>query len=442
MTEMPMAIPVIPIFTIGLEMLPLFRSGPRILPAMKLSIRNNFAMHKNNKLNLLSVLLIIAVVRYPAQNFPVIRDYSSVTSGAAQFGKYLSKIKGKRVAILTNATGIVGTTSIVDTLLKKKIHVKKIFGPEHGFRGNTDAGMTVENNKDIKTGLPVISLYGSNKKPTREQLKDIDVLIYDIQDVGVRFYTYISTMCYAMEACAENRKQMIILDRPNPNGFFIDGPVLKSEYKSFLGLHPVPIVYGMTCGEYAMMANEEGWLNNKVKCRLTVIPMVDYDRNASYRLPVKPSPNLPNEQSVLLYPGLGLFEGTIISVGRGTEFPFQVAGHPQFPDSTFCFTPRANEVTKEPKYVNQLCCGFDLRKDSFIVAHPRQVNIDWIKLMMMKMNREDFFDSNFNYHAGNKDLQEQLKNQLPSGAIRETWRDDLTEFKKIRVKYLLYPDFL
>jgi uncharacterized protein YbbC (DUF1343 family) len=245
-----------------------------------------------------------------------------------------------------------------------------------------------------------------------------------------------------MEACAESRKQMIILDRPNPNGFFIDGPVLRSEYKSFLGLHPVPIVYGMTCGEYAMMANEEGWLNNKVKCRLTVIPMVDYDRNASYRLPVKPSPNLPNEQSVLLYPGLGLFEGTIISLGRGTEFPFQVAGHPQFPDTAFCFTPSANEVTKAPKYENQRCCGFDLRKDSFIVAHPRQVNIDWIKLMMMKMNRDDFFDNNFNYHAGNKELQEQLKNQLPSGAIRETWRDELQEFKKIRVKYLLYPDFL
>jgi len=398
-------------------------------------------MHKNSKLNLFTIVLIFLSWPIQGRDTLRIREYNSVTVGAEQFREYLPKLKGKRVAVLTNVTGVVGKTSIVDTLLKLKVKVKKIFGPEHGFRGDTDAGESITNNRDSRTGIPVISLYGANKKPTREQLKDIDILVYDIQDIGVRFYTYISTLCYAMEACAESGKQLIVLDRPNPNGFYIDGPVLKEEFKSFLGLHPVPLVYGMTCGEYAMMANGEGWLAGKVKCRLTVITLKNYDRNSTYDLPVKPSPNIPNINAVLMYPGLGLMEGTIVSLGRGTPWPFQVIGHPEYPDSAFCFTPMPTEISKTPKFVNQRCCGLDLRNDSMLTWHAGKINLDWIKIMYTKMNRDDFFDNNFNFHAGNKELQEQLKNQVPEGTIRAGWRDDLENFIRIRKRYLLYPDF-
>lgn len=371
-----------------------------------------------------------------------VKPYTSVSTGAQQFGEYLPLLKNKRVGVITNATGLVGTTSIVDTLLKLGVNVKKIFGPEHGFRGDTDAGETVTNNHDTKTGLPVISLYGANKKPAKEQLKGIDVLVYDIQDIGTRFYTYISTMCYAMEACAENNKDFIVLDRPNPNGFYIDGPLLNSDFKSFLGLHPVPIVYGMTCGEYAKMANQEEWLKNKVKCRLTVIPLKNYDRNATYPLPVKPSPNIPNEKAVLLYPGLGLFEGTLISLGRGTPWPFQVIGHPDFPDTTsFNFTPRPSDLSKEPKYAGRRCHGLYLANDRLTQTHPRQLNLEWLITMHSQLNRSDFFDRNFNYHAGNSELQEQIKNGLSETEIRKSWATPLLRFKQIRKKYLLYPDF-
>jgi len=342
---------------------------------------------------------------------------------------------------LTNVTGLVGKTSIVDTLLKLKVKIKKIFGPEHGFRSDSEAGETVKSNKDVKTGLPIISLYGSNKKPTKEQLKDIDVLIYDIQDIGVRFYTYISTMSYAMEACAENGKEFMVLDRPNPNGFYVDGPVLKPEYQSFLGLHAVPIVYGMTCGEYAKMVNGEGWLKNKVKCKLTVIGLKNYDRKASYQLPVNPSPNIPNAQAVLLYPGLGLFEGTPVSLGRGTPFPFQVIGLPGYPDTSFGFTPRPSKLSKEPKYVDQRCYGVDLRKDAYLKTHPKQINISRVIQMYAKLKREDFFESNFNYHVGNKELQMQIKENVSEAEIRKSWEADLEKFKLIRKKYLMYADF-
>jgi uncharacterized protein YbbC (DUF1343 family) len=266
---------------------------------------------------------------------------SDIKTGAQQFETYLPLLKDKRVAIVANITSKIGKSHLVDTLLYYKMNIKKIFSPEHGFRGEADAGEKVTNQKDTKTGLPVISLYGKHNKPTVEELKDVDIILYDIQDVGVRFYTYISTMTYCMEACAENKKQFIVLDRPNPNGFFIDGPVLDLKWKSFLGLHPVPLVYGMTCGEYAQMINGEGWLNNKLKCNLKVIPVIGYSHKDSYELPVKPSPNLPNMTSVYLYPSLGLFEGTIMSVGRGTEFPFQVLGHPDLKNSTFSFTPNS-----------------------------------------------------------------------------------------------------
>ncbi len=400
-----------------------------------------YSCHKNNKLlGFISSLLLLSAV-LTAQNTLSVKEYTSVILGAQQFDKYVPQLKKKRVGVVTNITGVINTTSIVDTLLKLKVNVKKIFGPEHGFRGNTEAGEKVTSNIDAKTGLPIVSLYGSNKKPTAEQLKDIDVLIYDIQDIGVRFYTYISTMCYAMEACAESKKEFIVLDRPNPNGFYVDGPTMKNEFKSFLGIHNVPLVYGMTCGEYARMANAEGWLKNKVKCNLVVIPLKNYDRKATYALPVKPSPNIPNLDAILLYPGLGLFEGTIISLGRGTDVPFQVIGHPEYSDTNFSFIPKATALSKEPKYLDKRCYGLDLKKDTYLKEHPRKMNLSWIKKMYANLNKPDFFDRNFNFHSGNSELQEQLKAGLSEEEIRKTWQKDLDNFKIIRKKYLLYPDF-
>ncbi|MBL7921342.1 MAG: DUF1343 domain-containing protein [Bacteroidia bacterium] len=396
---------------------------------------------KNNKLICFISTLILVSRVLMAQSPLSVKEYTTVILGAQQFDKYVPQLKKKRVGVVTNITGVINTTSIVDTLLKLKVNVKKIFGPEHGFRGNTEAGEKVTSNIDTKTGLPIVSLYGSNKKPTAEQLKDIDVLIYDIQDIGVRFYTYISTMCYVMEACAESKKEFIVLDRPNPNGFYIDGPSMKNEYKSFLGIHNVPLVYGMTCGEYARMANTEGWLKNKVKCNLVVVPLKNYDRKATYALPVKPSPNIPNLDAILLYPGLGLFEGTIISLGRGTKMPFQVIGHPEYSDTNFSFIPKATALSKEPKYLDKRCYGLDLKKDIYLKEHPHKMNLSWIKKMYADINKPDFFDRNFNFHSGNSELQEQLKMGLSEEEIRKTWQKDLENFKIIRKKYLLYPDF-
>ncbi|MCW3076213.1 MAG: hypothetical protein JWO32_822 [Bacteroidetes bacterium] len=386
-------------------------------------------------------LLFLLFIQFKAQQNPAIKEFSTVVCGNSRFDKYLPLLKNKKVAVITNVTGLVGATSIIDTLLTLKVNIKKIFGPEHGFRADTDAGEKVNSNTDVKTNLPIISLYGSNKKPTKEQLADVDVVLYDIQDIGVRFYTYISTMCYAMEACAENKKEFIVLDRPNPNGFYIDGPVMKDEYKSFLGLHNVPLVYGMTCGEYAQMANSEGWLKNKIKCKLTVITLSNYKRNCSYQLPVRPSPNIPNMEAVLLYPSLGLFEGTILSLGRGTEYPFQVIGHPEYTDTTFSFIPRETPLSKTPKYLNQRCYGLDLRSNSYFRDHPRRINLNWLRLTVKVLNREDFFDKNFNYHAGNSELQTQITSRMTIDEIRKSWQPDTDRFKKIRKKYLLYPDF-
>jgi len=441
MTERPTAMPIIPIFTIGLEMLPLLCPALEILSAINFSTLKEMRLrHKNNHLHgFICCLIFLSFLSY-SQNSVTVKNYSTVTIGAQQFENYLPALGNKKVGIVTNITGVIGNTSIVDTLIKLKVRVKKIFGPEHGFRSDADAGELVKSNRDKKTGLVIISLYGSNKKPSREQLKDLDILIYDIQDVGVRFYTYISTLAYVMEACAENGKELIVLDRPNPNGFYIDGPVLNDQFKSFLGLHNIPIVYGMTCGEYAMMVNEEGWLKNKVKCKLKVIPLKNYDRNCSYRLPVKPSPNIPNENAVLLYPSLGLFEGTLMSLGRGTGIPFQVIGHPDYPVKTFSFMPAPSAISKEPKYFNQVCFGQDLRKENYLEKHPKKINLSWIITAYADLRREDFFDKNFNYHSGNTELQEQLKNKIAEEEIRKSWQAGIELFKQTRKKYLLYPD--
>jgi len=403
-------------------------------------------MHLRNKnTKLTTTIALYFVVFISCSQELVYKEYNSLAPGAAQFYKYIPKLKNKNVAVVTNQTGVINGVSIVDTLLKLKVNIKKIFGPEHGFRGDTDAGEKVNNNIDKKTGLPVISLYGSNKKPSAKDLTGIDIVVYDIQDLGVRFYTYISTMCYVMEACAENNKEMIVLDRPNPNGFYVDGPVLKPEFKSFLGLHPVPIVYGMTCGEYAQMANGEGWLKTKVKkkefvvkCSLTVVPCFNYDRNATYKLPVAPSPNIPNHTAVILYPSLGLFEGTIVSLGRGTAWPFQVIGYPAYKDSAFTFTPKASALSTSPKYVNKKCNAIDLRNED-ISHHGKK--LDLTLLTKMYMGQEDFFDKNFNYHAGNSQLQEQLKTKVSEKDIRASWKNDLEAFKLVRKKYLIYSDF-
>lgn len=391
------------------------------------------------------ILIIICITQLikplAAQELFIFSD-KEITSGARRIDNYLPLLKGKKVAIVANITSVINQTHLVDTLLTLDIKVQKIFSPEHGFRGLADAGEKVGNQKDSKTGLPITSLYGKHRKPTKEDLAGIDVVVYDMQDVGVRFYTYISTMTYCMEACAENNKEFIVLDRPNPNGYFIDGPVLDPKWKSFLGLHPVPLVYGMTCGEYAQMVNGEGWLTGGKKCKLTVIPLINYTHKVSYMLPVKPSPNLPNMTSVYLYPSLGLFEGTIMSVGRGTDKPFQQIGHPELKTGRITFTPMPTDGAKHPKYEGQVCKGYDLEVfGDEVVKVSRQIYLFWLMETYRDMNRTDFFDENFNYHAGNDLLQKQIKEGKSEDEIRKSWKADIDKFKKIRKKYLLYSDF-
>lgn len=386
------------------------------------------------------ILFFFAGIFLRGQSLKVLEE-KDVIVGAQQFDQYLPKLKGKKVAVVTNISGLVGKTSLVDTLLKLKVNIKKVFGPEHGFRGTSDAGEKVKSNTDKKTGLPVISLYGSHKKPTAEDLKNIDVVIYDIQDVGVRFYTFISTLSYVMQACAEHQKELIVLDRPDPNGFYVDGPVMTDKYKSFLGLHNVPLVYGMTTGEYAQMVNGEQWYPEKISCNLTVIPIKNYDHNCTYNLPVKPSPNLPNLNAVLLYPGLGLFEGTIMSLGRGTDMPFEVIGHPLYSVKNFSFMPKANAISKEPKYKNEVCYGVDLRKENWVQNHPRKIELKWLITFYKDLKDSTFMDKNFNWHSGNDELQRQIREGKSEEEIRASWKKDVETFKATRKKYLLYKDF-
>ena len=379
-------------------------------------------------------LFFATCIAQPYQETKILYE-KDIQTGAAQINKYLPLLAGKRVAIIANPTSLINKTHLVDTLLSLKVNIKKIFSPEHGFRGVADAGETVHSDKDKKTGLPIISLYGKHMKPTKEDLLDVDLIVYDIQDVGVRFYTYISTMSNCMDAAAENKKTFIVLDRPNPNGYYIDGPVLDPTFKSFLGMHPVPLVYGMTYGEYAKMVNGEGWLSNKATCDLKVIPVVNYTHFDMYQLPVKPSPNLPNMKAVYLYPALGLFEGSIVSVGRGTDFPFQVIGHPDIKNGDFSFTPHPTEGAKAPKYNGVVCYGHDLRDfaDTYI-KDSKQLYILWLSGMYKQLKRDDFFDENFNFHAGNAKLQDQIKQGIPETKIQLSWQDDIKKFKPIRKK--------
>ncbi len=368
---------------------------------------------------------------------------TEIITGAERTEMYLPLLEGKKIALVANHTSKIKDTHLLDSLLSLKINVVKIFTPEHGFRGVADAGEQLNNYVDSSTGLPVISLYGKIKKPKPEHLEGVNTVIFDIQDVGTRFYTYISTMQYVMEACAENDVEFVVFDRPNPNGFYIDGPILDLEFKSFIGMHPVPIVHGLTIAEYARMINGEGWLNNNIRCKLTCIPCENYDHNKAYELPIKPSPNLPNMLSIYLYPSLCLFEGTIMSVGRGTDFPFQVFGHPAYVNETFSFTPESNEGASNPKYSGIECKGVDLRDIEYrFFWQERRIILDWLIEAYNNMKgKGDFFNSYFSKLSGTQELQKQIESGVSPEEIYKTWEAGLKEYKKIRKKYLIYKDF-
>jgi uncharacterized protein YbbC (DUF1343 family) len=360
-----------------------------------------------------------------------------IIPAAERVPEYISLLKNKKVALVGNQTSMIGNVHILDSLIHSGINVKKVFSPEHGFRGNIEAGEKVKTTVDASTKTPIISLYGKHYKPKTSELADIDIVVFDIQDVGVRFYTYLSTLHYVMVACAESGKTMILLDRPNPNGFFIDGPVLDLKYKSFVGLHPVPIVYGMTIGEYALMINGEHWLKNGVQCELTVIKCKNYEHSSRYKLPVRPSPNLPNMQAIYLYHSLALFEGTCISVGRGTPFPFQVYGHPQMKNCTFKFTPKDSTGKAELLYNKQICCGENLQNFNINFSDP--FTLKWLISAYNNTAQEIEFFNNFFYNlSGNGQLITEIKKGTDEKIIKENWKPEIDKFKIIRQKYLLY----
>lgn len=366
---------------------------------------------------------------------------AQIKVGAAQTESYLPIIKEKKIGVVAHASSLIinngKSVHLIDSLLAHNIDIKKVFAPEHGFRSEADNGEDFENTIDPKTQLPLISLHGKHKKPQPEDLKDIDVIVFDIQDVGVRFYTYLSTLHLVMEACAENNISLLILDRPNPNAHYVDGPVLENEFKSFLGMHNVPIVYGLTLGEYAKMINEEGWLKNKIKCKFEIIPIKNYTHKTPYSLAVRPSPNLPNDTSVNLYPSLCLLEQTPVSIGRGTEMQFQIYGHPDFKNETFYFKPQPNFGAKYPKQEDVICYGTDLRKEKRL----DKIEIKWLlNAYEMILDKEKFFFDGFKRIAGTNTLQQQIEMGLSEEKIRASWKPKLEHFKKMRSKYLLYED--
>ena len=386
----------------------------------------------------------------------------AVITGAERMDVWLPYLKGKAVALFANQTSMIGNTHLADTLVKSGVNVIKIFGPEHGFRGKADAGEHLNNGIDTKTGLPVISLYGNHKKPTPEDLKSVDIVVFDVQDVGVRFYTFISSLEYVMEACIENHKPLLILDRPNPNGFYVDGPVLDPKFKSFIGMQPIPIVYGMTIGEYALMLAGENWLSpeaNKINAyNITTKPTADtpfhvqvikcknYDHNTKYILPVNPSPNLREMQSIYLYPSICFFEGTVISEGRGTDKPFQIFGHPALPKNLYSFTPKPNEGAKSSKCFYQKCYGWNLSGtvDEILKRTDGKIQLKYLmNTYKLFPGKDSFFLANnfFNKLAGNDVLMRQIKTGVSEKEIRKSWEPALTRFKVTRKKYLLYKDF-
>ena len=388
------------------------------------------------KKSLGSIVLLLIIIN---QNVWPAGDKTPVP-GASRIELYRDIIEGKTVAVVANQTSMVGQTHLVDNLLSIGINIKVIFAPEHGFRNLADAGETIVNGRDSATGVALVSIYGAHLKPTADDLKGIDVVIFDIQDVGVRFYTYISTLHYILEACAENHIKCLVLDRPNPNGFYFDGNILDTAYSSFVGMDPVPVVHGLTVGEYAQMLNGEGWLKGGLKCDLSVIKCKNYDHKTYYTLPVKPSPNLPNQTAVYLYPSICFFEGTNLSLGRGTSFPFQVFGSPELPDRGFSFTPESVPGAKNPPLLGIRCYGSDLRDAVKMKLVPKsQLNLDWLISAYNDFpQKEKFFTPYFDVLAGGPVLREQIQKGMTSKQIRATWEDGLRRFSKIREKYLLY----
>ena len=377
-------------------------------------------------------------------------EISGIKTGAEQTEKYLPLIKGKRVAILANQTSVIGSAHLVDSLQKLGVNIVKVFGPEHGFRGKASAGARVSDEIDAETGIPVISLYGAKNKPTKEDLKDVDILIYDLQDVGVRFYTNINALARLMEACYENDKELLILDRPNPNGYLIDGPVLDMKYKSGIGMFPIPMSHGLTVGEFALMVNGEGWLTNKVKCNIKVIPVANYNHNMSYTLPVNPSPNLNSQQAIMLYPSTCMFEGTYLNHGRGTYFPFTIIGSPELKGKyDFSFTPTSIKgMAETPIFMNQVCYGIDLRNyDLELLRKSKKINLKWIMdLYKASPHKEKFFDSKLSNQMGTIErligsglFRQQIIDGKSENEIRASWEPGLSQYKVMRKKYLLYP---
>ncbi|GAB1464306.1 exo-beta-N-acetylmuramidase NamZ family protein [Pedobacter sp.] len=375
---------------------------------------------------------------------------SGIKTGAEQTELYLPLIKGKRVAIMANQTSIIGKKHLVDSLQKLGINIVKVFGPEHGFRGNASAGAHVANEIDKSTGIPIISLYGKKNKPSKEDLADVDILIYDLQDVGVRFYTNINALSRLMEACEESKKTLLILDRPNPNGYLIDGPVLDMKYKSGIGMFPIPMSHGLTVAEFAQMANGEGWLKNKVKADLKIIPVANYNHDMAYTLPVPPSPNLNTQQAILLYPSVCMFEGVYVNHGRGTYNPFTILGSPAYKGIySFSFTPKSIKgMAETPIFMDEVCYGIDLRNyDTQKLVKSKKINFEWImELYKVHPKKEQFFESKFSNQMNNIEIQigrgdfrQQIIDGVPIETIRAGWEPGLKAYKEMRKKYLIYP---
>ena len=399
------------------------------------------------------VFVLITAFKNPSnqKQIAVINKKDSIKTGADQTEKYLPYLKGKRVAILANQTSIIGNRHLVDSLQSRGVNIVKVFGPEHGFRGNASAGAHVEDEKDQKTGIPIISLYGKKNKPTKEDLADVDILIYDVQDVGVRFYTNINALSRMMEACAESKLELMILDRPNPNAYLIDGPILDMKYRSGIGMFALPMSHGLTVAEFAKMANGEGWLTDKVKCKLKIIPVANYNHSMYYTLPVKPSPNLNTQQAIMLYPSTCMFEGVYVNHGRGTYYPFTVIGAPYFKDKySFFFTPTGIKgMAETPLFADQVCYGLDLRNyDVNLLLKSKKINIQWImELYKASPQKEKFFDSKQSNQMNNIEIQigsglfrQQIIDGVSEEEIRKTWEPGLSNYKKMRKKYVIYKD--
>jgi uncharacterized protein YbbC (DUF1343 family) len=396
-----------------------------------------------SKVKIIVAFLCVFVVNCGTSKLPYHErffDNEKIEPGAHQLGQYMPLLKDKGVALLVNQTSTIGETHLVDSLHQLGVNIKAIFAPEHGFRGEADAGEKITDGRDPRTHIPIISIYGKNKKPSAAQLEGIDVVVFDIQDVGARFYTYISSMHYVMEACAENNVDFLVLDRPNPNGHYVDGPVLDPTFRSFVGMHPVPVVHGMTVGEYAQMVNGEGWLKDGKKCRLDVVLCKNYNHKKFYELPIKPSPNLPNIRSIYLYPSLCFFEGTTASVGRGTTTQFQVYGHPDFSKGEYTFTPESMPGAKYPKHQGEVCQGYNL-SETPVRQLQKQASLDLsylINFYQSMPNQSDFFNNFFDKLAGTDQLRRQIQAGEDEVSIRASWSEGLAKYEEMREGYLLY----